>query len=161
MSEFKEEKEEEITTLNKKRLSYERWVMVTAIKNNRTFVFAEEQPPDEWCMSSFSFKQSDREFILFKKRTLEVCLNAVNHNGLLLALVPNQTPEICLAAVKQNGRAIMHVQEQTPEVCLAAVKQNPHVLAFIFNQTLEMCMIAVQKKANTIFIINLFTCLLL
>ena len=39
-----------------------------------------------------------------------------------------QTPEICLAAVNQNGMALVFVKEQTPEICLAAVREDGMIL---------------------------------
>lgn len=57
-------------------------------------------------------------------QTFEICLMAVQHNGLNLKFVKNQTPELCLAAVQQKGIALKYVENQTPEICIAAYRQN-------------------------------------
>jgi len=36
-----------------------------------------------------------------------------------LVHVKDQTPELCLAAVQQNGLALERVHHPTPEICLA------------------------------------------
>lgn len=36
--------------------------------------------------------------------------------------ISEQTPELCMAAVQQNGIALEYVKEQTHEICMAAKK---------------------------------------
>jgi len=45
--------------------------------------------------------------------------------------VKKKTPEICLAAVQQNGLALEFVNDQTPEICMAAVQQNELATKYI------------------------------
>ena len=45
-----------------------------------------------------------------------------------------QTVELCLAAVQQNGLALQYIKEQTLELCLAAVKQNNHALKLVWDE---------------------------
>ena len=53
--------------------------------------------------------------------------------------IKEQTPELCLAAVQQNGLALQFVKfkEQTPELCLAAVKQYRLALQFVKDHKLK------------------------
>ena len=51
---------------------------------------------------------------------------AVRENGLNLRFFrKNQTPDICLLAVQQNGLALDFVNDQTPIIVRAALEQNP------------------------------------
>lgn len=80
---------------------------------------------------------------VWRQHMPEICLMAVNQNGMALQFIKNQTHalvatratedddsdprphymhDICLAAVSQNGMAIQFVKEWTYDICLAAVK---------------------------------------
>lgn len=79
-----------------------------------------------------------------EEQTPEICLAAVQQDGLALEFIKEQTPKICLAAVKEGGLALKYVKKQTPEICLAAVKENEAALPCVFpcfeeavSQTLE------------------------
>lgn len=62
--------------------------------------------------------------LAFAEQTPELCMAAVQYNGMLLQFIHKQTPELCMAAVSQNGRALTFVHEQTPEIVVCAVEQN-------------------------------------
>lgn len=61
-----------------------------------------------------------------------------------------QTPEICMAAVQQNGLALEFSYIHTPEICRAAVEQNGLAIQFVDEKTQELCMIAVQTFRDTV-----------
>lgn len=65
-------------------------------------------------------------------QTRKLVMAALKQNGRLLkdVLVP-LTPEMCLAAVEQNGLALEWVEEQTAELCVVAVDQNPEAVEFV------------------------------
>jgi len=56
---------------------------------------------------------------------------AANQYKQYLNYIKIQTPEICLAAVQQDGMALEFVKIQTPEICAAAIKQNPETYKYI------------------------------
>ena len=63
----------------------------------------------------------------------------VDSNGLALGIRhKEQTPEICMAAVDSNGLTLKNVKEQTPEICMAAVKNCGWALEYVKEQT-EIC----------------------
>ena len=45
--------------------------------------------------------------------------------------VKEQTHEICLAAVQYDGLALRFVKEQTPELCLAAIQRDENALQYV------------------------------
>lgn len=49
----------------------------------------------------------------------------------MLEFMPDQTPDICLAAVESDGMALRFVRNQTGDICEAAVKSNPEAAQFI------------------------------
>lgn len=55
----------------------------------------------------------------------------------MLEFMPEQTPDICLAAVESDGMALRFVRHQTEDICKAAVKSNPEAARFI-GRTPEM-----------------------
>jgi len=67
-----------------------------------------------------------------KYQSTDLCLMAVDANGLNLKYVRFQTPAICEVAVSQNGLALEFVQgyAKTLAVCIKAVKQNPAAVIF-------------------------------
>ena len=65
-------------------------------------------------------------------QTRDLCLHAVNCNGIALRYIREQDYELCMAAVKQDGMALQYVlQEQTFELCMAAVDQDGAALSFV------------------------------
>ena len=103
------------------------------------------------------FEQDGRALEYVREQTHEICLAAVNQNGLALQyrtntrdLFVNQTGYALNRVREQNtrnlfvnqcgdalnyvreqtpdGRSLRYVHEQTPEICLAAIKQNEHAL---------------------------------
>jgi len=117
------------------------------------------------------------------KKTPDVCLNAVTHNGLLLGQIPRDviSIEICLSAVKQNYLAWSYIPPEmriyriwlevvsqsgqifdeipksmrTPELYLACVKKNGLSLAKIplKSRTFDICMSAVENCAEAIIFV--------
>ena len=45
--------------------------------------------------------------------------------------VKEQTEEICLAAVQQNGLALKYVKEQTELICSEAVRQDKCAIIYV------------------------------
>jgi hypothetical protein len=103
----------------------------------------EEQTP-ELCIAAVQQDGLALEYV--KEQTPELCLAAVQQNGCALRHVDEQTPELCLAAVQQDGCALEYVKKRTPELCMAAVQQNGHALKFVKKQTPELCLTAVQQN---------------
>lgn len=90
---------------------------------------------------------------LFKYRvpqTPELCLAAVEQNGLLISAVQYKTPEICLAAVRESSTALYYIEKQTPELCLEAVKSFGWALQFVKVQTPEICLAAVKQYGSAL-----------
>lgn len=52
-----------------------------------------------------------------KNQTEELCIHAVNKDGMVLRMIRIQSPKICINAVKNNGLALQYVKEQTQEIC--------------------------------------------
>src|SRR3989338_9805218 len=67
-----------------------------------------------------------------------------------LQYVKEQTDEICMVAVQQDGLVLQYVNVQTDEICMAAVQQNGWALAYVTNQTDEICMAAVQQNGQAL-----------
>lgn len=105
-------------------------------------------------------------------RTNDLCLRAVEQNGLALQYIDDQTLTLCLTAVKQNGLALRYckykpnyicqeavandglalyyVEHQDFDLCVLAVKQNPLALRFVNDQSLEICRTAIYAHPNRI-----------
>lgn len=98
-----------------------------------------------------------------KEQTPEICMTAVQQNGLILEHVKEQTPELCMAAVQKDPWALEHVKEQTLELCMTAIQQDGRALKYVKKQTPEICMTAVQQTQQALKfikdkqIIDLFT----
>ncbi|WP_227865664.1 hypothetical protein [Clostridioides sp. ZZV14-6045] len=100
----------------------------------------------------------------FKKQTYEICLKAVEQNGLLLKdikwdelnLTSEQFYELCFSAVLQNGKALKYVKldefskKQLNRICLMAVRQNERVLAYVKDQTPKMCIETLRQNKHAI-----------
>jgi hypothetical protein len=99
---------------------------------------------DEFCMNIIS-KEKYCAMRYVKNQTPELCLAAVQQNGLALQHVKNQTPKLCMVAVQKNGWSLRYVQNQTPEICLVAVQQNGLTLKYVTIQTPELCLAAVRE----------------
>jgi DNA gyrase subunit A len=91
-------------------------------------------------------------FVLFpaKRKTAELCLEAIKLEGWALKYVPAQlkTAELCLEAVKQNGKALEYVPNELKilELCLEAVKQNGWAIEYVPEKlkTVELCRVAID-----------------
>jgi hypothetical protein len=90
-------------------------------------------------------------------QTPEMCLAAVQQNGLALEYVWLKTPEICLAAVQQNGLALEYVSGQTPEIRLAAVQQNGLALLYVRVVTPEIIDAAIRQNGLALRYVNMLT----
>ena len=106
-------------------------------------VAIEDYLTPEICLAAVQQDGMALEYV--KEQTPEICLAAVQKNEWALEYVKDQTPEICLAAVQQNGFVLKYVKEQTPEICLAAVKQTGDALGYVKEQTSELCLAAVKQ----------------
>ena len=76
-------------------------------------------------------------------KRIDFYVNIVKKDWSYLAQIEEQTPEICLEAVNQNGLALKHVKNQTPDICLAAVMQCESALSYVIMQTPDICIAAV------------------
>ena len=73
-----------------------------------------------------------------------------------LQYVLNQTEEICLAAVNQDGLALQNVLNQTPRIVKAALLQDNESLIFISLYPKEMGVEKILKACdNPNHIVNL------
>lgn len=72
----------------------------------------------------------------------------------MISISKEQTPELCLLAVQQDGLALQYVKEQTESICLAAVKQNGWALEFVKEQNPTICILAMQYDIHTVMYIN-------
>ena len=109
---------------------------------------------------------------LTESNMLDICLLAVNKNGLALRCV-NQNLyselnllKICIAAVTQNGLALQYVnrnlltESDLLAICTLAVKQNGLALEYVNNQnssslpTKELCILAVNQNNKAFKFVN-------
>ncbi|MDI2978112.1 DUF4116 domain-containing protein [Clostridioides difficile] len=86
------------------------------------------------------------EINLTKEQVHKLCIKAVRNNGIALQYVKEQTPEMCKEAVKNREFALMYVKEQTEELCILAVKQDYSALQYVKKQTPEICIKALKKN---------------
>jgi len=83
--------------------------------------------------------------------TFELCLRAVEINGLSLKFVPNEykNEELCIKAIKQNSLSIEYVPLTilNEEICLEAIKKNIKVFKIIPTEkkNVKICIEAVKK----------------
>ncbi len=83
-----------------------------------------------------------------KEQTHELCLAAVQQNGMALEFVRRQTHEICKTAVEQNGMALKFVRRQTKDICFSAVNRNPRALNFVDSKTLQKKLLVEKVLAD-------------
>ena len=102
------------------------------------------------------------KLILWNKQTIwdnnELCNKDVKQHGITIKYVKNQTVQLCLDAINTNGLALEFVNldgsffkmnyKQSPEICLAAVKQNGDALKFVKKPTEQMCITAIKQSFN-------------
>lgn len=62
--------------------------------------------------------------------------------------IKDQTPELCMAAVQLNGLALEYVHEQTLELCVEAVKQTKKAFKYTEFQTKQMCWDALREERD-------------
>jgi len=86
------------------------------------------------------------------EQTYTVCLDAVRRDGLVLSQVSliHKTPELCLAAVQQNGLALRWVTRQTTDICMAAICQNGMALEHANHRSRELCLAAIQQNGDAL-----------
>jgi len=102
----------------------------------------------------YRINQSPYNITLIPEQDLndEICLIAVNENGLLLNYIfeSKRTPLVCFTAVNQNGKSIQYVPKQflSEELYCTAVKSNAFSIQFVPKdlQTEELYLIAVNKS---------------
>jgi hypothetical protein len=97
-----------------------------------------------------AIRQAPRAFQHARWQLEELCIDAVQRDGMNLAWVKQQTPAICLAAVQQNGHALQFVKEQTPELMYAAVQQTGHALQYCKERSIHTCYLAYQQNKNVL-----------
>jgi len=111
-----DEKIWDILKQNKRAINYVPFtVMIMAIKQNCEI-----------------FKRIYRKY-----RTLEVCMEAIKHDGLLLRYVEEEikitSPELCEIAVNQNPLALQYVPLplRSLELCTNAITQNGNAIKYV------------------------------
>jgi tetratricopeptide (TPR) repeat protein len=112
----------------------------------------EHQKAPEYNMESCETEHALKlECIPEKLCTAEICLAAVQQNGVELKYVPEKlrTAEMCLAAVQNFGAALEYVPEtlKTAELCLSAVQDYGKALEYVPEalKTVELCIAAIHK----------------
>lgn len=85
-----------------------------------------------------------------EKKSLEICLYAVQTDGCALKYVPKEKRrlEICLTAVRRSGWMLgfVPIEKRTLEICLAAVHQNIYALDFVSDDKRIICLNSVRKN---------------
>lgn len=76
-------------------------------------------------------QNSINDFNSFKQAFINETVRRVAEHPDLLKYVLVQTPEICLAAVEENGLALQYVDKPTADICNAAVKQTAEAMKFV------------------------------
>ncbi|MGN1038120.1 MAG: DUF4116 domain-containing protein, partial [Mailhella sp.] len=66
---------------------------------------------------------SEEEMQRSQRRQQEILMEGIRRSPRYIDYI-EQTPELCMAAVQQDGMALKFVRQQTLELCLAAVQQN-------------------------------------
>lgn len=61
-----------------------------------------------------------------------------NHSCIAFEYIKNQTEELCVLAVQRNGLLLRYVKEQTKEICKLAILQNYRALQYVKNPTDDM-----------------------
>ncbi|HWS28307.1 MAG TPA: DUF4116 domain-containing protein [Xanthomonadales bacterium] len=81
------------------------------------------------------------------EQTPELCLAAVQRNGLALEYAGHKSEEICARALAQNGLALEFVGDApTPQQIEIALRQNGLALKFLPARSAEQCLLAVQHN---------------
>jgi hypothetical protein len=111
-----------------------------------------KEQTEEICLAALQKDGLSLKYV--KVQTPEMCRVAVQEIGLALLYVREQTPELCLAAVKQRGDALDAVREQTDDICLAAVQQDGMALKFVKKQTEAICLAAMKQNVNAIVFVD-------
>jgi len=80
-------------------------------------------------------------------------LQVININPEVLKQIDVQTEQMCLVAVEQNGMMLQHVRKQTSEICLKAVSQNGRALQFVDEhfKTYKICSEAIRNNKVAIY----------
>lgn len=88
----------------------------------------------ELCLYAVQQNGMEIQFVPQEHRTNELCSVAVSGDGMTIEYVPPYLKQdFCSLAVKQNGMALARVPTllKTKEVCSQAVKQNIQALLFV------------------------------
>jgi len=96
-------------------------------------------------------------FKYIKDKTYDLCLLAVQRNGLCVQYIEDPTEELCTLAVQQNGFAIQYIKNKTYKLCVLAVEQNSFALQYISDQTEELCIMAVKKETTSLTYVKILT----
>ena len=82
---------------------------------------------------------------------IDMC-NTRGHYAYKRGLIPtwNQKEEICLKAVEEDGLLIRFVKTKTDSICMAAIKQNPWALNYIENPSKEMIVNALNSVMTVV-----------
>lgn len=117
-----------------------------------------EDMNDGFWMNIFIMDADALQYI--KKQTYEICLKAVNRNGLTLEYVKDQTLKICMEAIKQNNHALCYVKDYELRCVLEIIGGIVNIASISINensQTLEWLLdgkIYYIKISNSIKIHN-------
>ena len=114
------------------------------IKNKSSFL------TEEICISAVQKNGLTLEYVDKQFQTEDVCTAAIKQHCGALQFVETQTPLLCELAIEQYGCAIDYVKEQTPVLCMLAVQQDGDALEYVKKQTPEICEAAVQHDGNAL-----------
>jgi len=148
-------------------MAYDKEVINYLKKLGYPLLFILKEQSDSLCLEAVNQKHyTNYSMGKIIKQNNEICLAAVNSDGMALQFVKIQTEPICLAAVKQNGLALQFVKKQNFQICLTAVKQNGMALQFVNEEYPDLylekyksitikngynseCLICLSKDKNT------------
>ena len=75
-------------------------------------------------------EMSEEERCRAEEKQRALLREGIRKHPSMLEFMPEQTPDICLAAVESDGMALRFVRHQTEAICKAAVKSNPEAARF-------------------------------
>ena len=122
------------------------WLNLT-VNEHRAFEYVKEQSYDI-CILAVQRNGLALQYVKNEFRTEKVCTLAVQQNCLALQYVPGhcQTESMCKEAIQQNVYALQYVNCQSYDLCLSIVQRNGLALEHVEAQTQVICNIAVQQN---------------
>lgn len=119
-----------------------------AIKSDATVIRYAKVLSQELCDYAYSVDKNAFKHIPSGFRSYEMCLDAVQYNGMFLDDVPkvHMNNEIAFVAILNKSSAIKFVLNPTEEMCYLSLKDNALNIAHIDNPTDEMYLLAAAQN---------------